>query len=143
MIKFFKQKNKGFTLVETLVAISIFTMSILGLLSTLSRGVTDTSYAKQKMVASYLAEEGIEYLRNQRDNYVLYNETTGLTWAQFKAAFANPSYPTTSDYSNYTRTLTMSLVNTDEVKISSTVSWNQGSGPHSITLLENLYNWVE
>ena len=50
MIKFFGQKNRGpapyeargfrsgFTLVETLVAISIFTVSILGLLAVLSQG---------------------------------------------------------------------------------------------------------
>ncbi|MEK7081104.1 MAG: prepilin-type N-terminal cleavage/methylation domain-containing protein [Patescibacteria group bacterium] len=84
MQKFLKQKNKGFTLVETLVAISIFTVSILGLLMVLSQGIADTNYAKQKMIAAYLAQEGIEYIRNMRDTYVLYTEATGNDWNAFK-----------------------------------------------------------
>ena len=96
MIKFFKQKNKnkvcpakpwrsrGFTLVETLVAISIFSMSIVAIMSVLGNGVSDTNYAKQKMIASYLAQEGIEYIRNMRDTYVLYTDTTGNDWDAFK-----------------------------------------------------------
>jgi len=92
MMKFFSQKNKGrktlnavkgFTLVETLVAISIFSVSILGLLSLLASSIANTTYAKDKMIAGYLAQEGIEYIRNMRDNYVLY--PTNGTWASFTA----------------------------------------------------------
>ena len=44
----------------------------------------------------------------------------------------------------FTRKITMQVVNVNETKISSTVSWVQGSGtPPSVTLSENLYNWVE
>lgn len=72
MIKNFK-KNTGFTLVETLVAISIFSVSIIALMSVLSDGISDTGYAKKKIIASYLAQEGIEYIRNMRDNYIFYD----------------------------------------------------------------------
>lgn len=78
----FPQKNTGFTLVETLVAISIFTVSLLGLMSVLASGITTTNYAKQKILASYLAQEGVEYIRNVRDNNVLY-PSTGKTWNSF------------------------------------------------------------
>jgi prepilin-type N-terminal cleavage/methylation domain-containing protein len=88
MIKLFKKNNKGFTLVETLVAISIFSMSVLGLLIILSNSIADTSYAKQKITAGYLAQEGIEYLRNMRDTYVLYSDTTSNDWGKFKAKLA-------------------------------------------------------
>jgi len=86
MSKFFKQKNtgrqilslsKGFTLVETLVAISIFTVSLLGMMSVLGSSIANTSYAKQKMLATYLAQEGIEYVRNMRDTYILYPANGG------------------------------------------------------------------
>jgi prepilin-type N-terminal cleavage/methylation domain-containing protein len=83
MTQQFLQKNKGFTLIETLVAISIFSMSILGLLSVLSSGIADTNYAKQKVIAGYLAQEGIEYVRNMRDTYILY-PSQGLSWAIFE-----------------------------------------------------------
>jgi type II secretory pathway pseudopilin PulG len=85
-IRKFRRTNKGFTLVETLVAISIFSMSILGLLSILASGISDTSYAKQKMAAGYLAEEGIEYMRNMRDTFVLYDATDSQTgWSSFSS----------------------------------------------------------
>jgi prepilin-type N-terminal cleavage/methylation domain-containing protein len=72
-LKNIKESKEGFTLVETLVSITIFSVAILGLLSILASSITDTTYAKQEMIAGYLAQEGIEYVRNARDNYVLYN----------------------------------------------------------------------
>ena len=50
-------KNTGFTLVETLVAISIFSMSLVALMSILGSGISDTNYAKQKIIAGYLTQE--------------------------------------------------------------------------------------
>ncbi|MEK7572604.1 MAG: type II secretion system protein [Patescibacteria group bacterium] len=87
MFNYFKQKNKnksGFTLVETLIAISIFSMSIVALMSVLATGIADTNYAKNKIIASYLAEEGIEYIKNMRDTYVIYGSTSTQGWNDFK-----------------------------------------------------------
>ena len=141
-MKIFIKNKKAFTLVETLVAISIFTMAILGLMSILSKGVTDTSYAKQKMTASYLAQDGIEYVRNLRDTDVLYTETTSKNWTTFiNELTAGISYPSPDPI--FTRTITWVSVSATEVKIISTVSWNQGSGPHSVVFSESLHNWVE
>ena|SRR3989338_3788048 len=78
--------RRGFTLIETLVAISIFTTSLLGIMSVLASSISSTTYAKQKMVASYLAQEGIEFVRNMRDTYVLYDSTNTQTgWNAFNA----------------------------------------------------------
>ena len=82
--------NKGFTLVEVLVAISIFTISITALMSTLASGISDTTYAKNKMTATYLAQEGIEYIRNMRDDYMLFDpQASGNGWGDFITAI-NP-----------------------------------------------------
>ncbi len=194
MIKIFKQKNKachskpwrsrGFTLVETLIALSIFSVSVVALMSFLSQGISNTGYAKKKMIATYLAQEGVEYLRNMRDSYVLYSSTTGIDWSNFKAKLApcnpdgecgfdaslsvtdnnaifkcsqhfnfcklflsNGNYNSTSTGSDsgFTRTVWMDTagLGQDEVRISSTVSWTQGTTPYNITLTENIFNWVE
>jgi prepilin-type N-terminal cleavage/methylation domain-containing protein len=103
MFNYLKQINKkdtsvkftaGFTLVETLVAIAIFSMSILGLMTVLAKGIADTNYAKFKTTASFLAEEGIEYVRNIRDTYVL-NDSSGTVagWSKFITAVSTPCVP--------------------------------------------------
>ncbi|MFA6076918.1 MAG: prepilin-type N-terminal cleavage/methylation domain-containing protein [Candidatus Paceibacterota bacterium] len=82
----------GFTLVEVLVAISIFTVSLIGIMSVLASGIANTNYAKQKMIATYLAQEGIEYIRNMRDTAVLYGN--GNPWeGSFKAQLSSCNDP--------------------------------------------------
>ncbi|MBP9714885.1 MAG: prepilin-type N-terminal cleavage/methylation domain-containing protein [Candidatus Pacebacteria bacterium] len=90
MFKFLKQKNNssGFTLVETLVAIAIFTTSVVAMMVILGDSLSNLTYAKRKLTATYLAQEGVEYMRNLRDTYVLYSapgETTNDAWNDFKA----------------------------------------------------------
>jgi len=156
MIKFLKQRNTGFThqnfqkkisggftLVETLIAISIFSVSIVAMMSILGRGISDVNYAKKKLTASYLAQEGIEYVRNMRDNAVLYTDITGNDWATFRDGTLASITPSPPVDSSFTRAIQKIVINPNEVKIYSTVSWNQGSGPISISLTENLFNWVE
>lgn len=187
MIKFLEQKNRacpvklqrsrGFTLVETLIAISIFSVSVVSMMSVLGSGISDTNYAKKKIIAGYLAQEGIEYVRNMRDTYILYTTVPGNSWGGFKSKLSpcnstsgcrfdtvfphdvfvcnNPNdcklYVSNGSYSTnpsgvdsgFTRKIWVTVVGTDEVKIYSTVSWVQGSGPVSITFSENLFNWVE
>lgn len=74
----------GFTLVETLVAISIFSVSILGLMTFLSDGISTTGYAKKKIISVYLAQEGIESVRNMRDSFI-FSESPSRTWTTFRA----------------------------------------------------------
>ncbi len=83
MKNIFQKINRGFTLVETLVALSIFSFAVLGMLVILGGGVKNVNYAKSKIVATYLAQEGIEYFRNLRDNYVLYTIPSSDGWVNF------------------------------------------------------------
>ena len=134
-------KGGGFTLVETLVAISIFTVSILGIMSVLASGISETSYAKQKMTASYLAQEGIEYMRNIRDTNVLYSVNGG--WTGFNVAVDSTTLFPPSDVS-FTRRIQKIPVpgDSNQIKIISTVSWTHSSGAKSVTFSENLFNWA-
>jgi len=74
-------QNKGFTLVETLVAIAIFATSVTGLISITARGINDNVFVKNKIIASYLSQEGLELVRNMRDTSIL--PENAVTWQEF------------------------------------------------------------
>jgi prepilin-type N-terminal cleavage/methylation domain-containing protein len=76
-------KKRGFTLVEVLVAVSIFSVSIVGIMTVLGKSISDTEYAQRKMISEYLAQEGVEYIRNMRDTFVLYAPAGQNGWDLF------------------------------------------------------------
>lgn len=75
--------NAGFTLIETLVALSIFTISIVGLISATAGGLNNVTYAKNKITAMALSAEGVELVRNLRDTKSLTSDTG---WSDFLSA---------------------------------------------------------
>lgn len=73
------QKNKGFTLIEMLIAVLIFSLSLAALMTISSRGMRISRDAQDQVVADYLALEGIEAVRNIRDS-VLLRQLNIPTW---------------------------------------------------------------
>ncbi len=71
------QTNKGFTLIETLVAISLLVIAVSSPLSLAARSLFSAHYAKDQLVASHLAQEAIEIVRQKRDqNLMLFLKDT-------------------------------------------------------------------
>ncbi|MDQ5948902.1 MAG: hypothetical protein QG589_27 [Patescibacteria group bacterium] len=62
-----QQNRRGFTLVETMVAISILSISILGIFTAVQNGLATSGLAKDQITAFYLVQESMEYIRNMRD----------------------------------------------------------------------------
>ena len=71
-----QKNNKGFTLVETLVAIIILMSATAGIMVISGGTVGTTALAKNTIIANALSQEGIEMIRAIRDTSVL-NETPG------------------------------------------------------------------
>jgi len=61
------KNQKGFTLVETLVAIGILSLSLAGTFTAAQNGLQNSTFAKDQITASYLAQEAVEYIKNIRD----------------------------------------------------------------------------
>ncbi len=65
------QKERGFTLIETLVAISILVVAVTAPLSLASQSLFASLYAKDQVAAAYLAQEAIEVVRQKRDQNMM------------------------------------------------------------------------
>ena len=66
-----KTSRKGFTLVETLVAITVLLLAIAGAFTAAQSGLKSASTAQNQITAFYLAQDAFEYVRNVRDTYKL------------------------------------------------------------------------
>ena len=72
--KYIKTNKKyGFTLVESLVAISILSISILGTYTAVQNSLQSSTIAKDQVIGFYLAQEGMEYIKNVRDENALHS----------------------------------------------------------------------
>ncbi len=63
----------GFTLIETMVAVSLLAVAIVAPMTLVSRSLAAAVYARDQVTAFYLAQEGIEAVRSVRDNSILHN----------------------------------------------------------------------
>lgn len=67
---------KGFTLIETLVAVLLLVTAVAGPLTIASKGLSAAIIARDQMVAFYLAQDAVEYVRFVRDS----NKLAGTAW---------------------------------------------------------------
>jgi type II secretion system protein I len=76
----------GFTLVEVFVAISILSLAILATFTAVQGSIRSAGFAEDQIVAYYLAQEGLEFIRNARDE-------NGIKNTQFISSGSSTSQP--------------------------------------------------
>jgi prepilin-type N-terminal cleavage/methylation domain-containing protein len=59
--------NNGFTLIEVLMAMAIISIGLLGVIALVNQNLNANVVNKNYLVASMLAQEGLELVRNRRD----------------------------------------------------------------------------
>lgn len=86
-----KPGEKGFTLVEVLVSISILLVVILGPMTIAQKGMQNAYFASERVTAVFLAQEAMEYFEHERNEAALqkFRQYTGGaaapdTWAKFR-----------------------------------------------------------
>ena len=78
-VTIYKRQNKsGFTLVESLVAITILIIGVLGPMMAATRGITDGLYAQNQLIATHLAQEALELASIQLKNNTVDNFLGGF-----------------------------------------------------------------
>jgi len=71
-----EKNSKGFTIMEVIVAIFILTIGVIGVYALITQTVSISTFSRDEMTAAYLAQEGVEIVRNIRDS----NYINGQTW---------------------------------------------------------------
>lgn len=80
-----KNPKRGFTLVETMVAIAVLAVALVGPFVAIRTSLTASYIARDQLIASALAQEGMEYVRSIRDNNYLNNRS----WLDGLALYSN------------------------------------------------------
>lgn len=75
----FKKDKSGFTIVESMVAIGVLTISILAAFGAVQSSLQNSIGVKDQITAHFLAQEGMEFIRNIRDANTLAYQTDGTT----------------------------------------------------------------
>lgn len=84
------QTQKGFTLLEVLIAITILIFAITATFTAAQSGLQSSIESKEQVIAYYMAQEAVEFIRNVRDT----NSLAGVTWLTGVADQAgDPCYP--------------------------------------------------
>ncbi len=84
---YYQNKQTGFSLVETLVAVSILLIVIVGPMTISARTAKSSSFASEQVQAFFLAQEGLELAQAARDEVTLKyfkdDIVTPTPWADF------------------------------------------------------------
>lgn len=85
------QKNSGFTLIETMIAVFILVVAMVGLLGLISSSLFAARYAKNDIIANYLVQEAIDSIRNDRDTFAFQKvaDTSIGGWSNFRSKYSS------------------------------------------------------
>lgn len=163
-------KNSGFTLIETLAALSVLTLAVIGPLALASYAIRSASVSQNQFTTFYLAQEAMEYIKNKRDNIALagasdWLEGLGNCRGTRGCVIDIPNnniincgggdcpkikYDSATGFYNYSSGVETSFIREiklndvvagREARITVTVSWQEIFGPKSFILEENIFNW--
>lgn len=131
----------GFSVVEVLLAVSIFALIVTALFGAYFYGQEASVLAGNRTRAAIFAEEGLEAARNIRDaGFVnLTDGTHGLSIAGNQWTFSG-----SSDTSGiFTRSIAVSSLDSHRKQVTSTVTWQQNPQRTGVaTLTVELANWL-
>lgn len=161
------KKMRGFTLLEVIMAMFLITVGVGGSFMLIQRMVAFSGEHVNKLTASYLAQEGIELVRNLRDsNFLKQYSGTGGTWNDGLTACesgcemdyndtglvsysgqplkTNGSFYTydMGEDTNFKRKITITQTDESTLKVNVEVFWEDRGFTRSVEGSGELYNWL-
>jgi type II secretory pathway pseudopilin PulG len=154
-------KQRGYLLIESIIAITLLVVGFLGMLALLSNSIALNRVVNDQFIANYLAMEGLEIVKNFIDANVMQGkpwneninngdfeleyqssqlENNQNRYILFDSASNRYSYKTGSQTA-FKRTIYIDFVNPEQVKVNSLVKWTSRKGKFGINLEDHFFNW--
>ncbi len=155
------KNNKGFTLLETIVAVGLIVVGLIAALALITNSLFYVSNIQDRLAAANLMAEGIEVTKNIRDNnwlqnkvwndgfladgdyQVAYNSTTLSSFSGSPLLLdSNGLYNYTSGaVTPYVRKISIANFSNYEIRIIATVTWQRRGITYSSSAEDHLFNW--
>jgi len=154
--------KKGFTLLEVIVAIFLIMVGVAASLILINKTISQMALSTSQLTAAYLAQEGIEIVRNIRDTNWIENAPSwsdGLGAGDWEADYNDQAltsyvfpgrflkfdgtfynYDAGTD-TKFKRKITIVPDGSDKLKVTVSVDWVEKQKNQSVIVKENLYNW--
>ena len=153
--------SAGQLLIESGIAISILIVALLGILGLLSRSLGLNNVVSSQYIASNLASEGIEVMKNLIDSNIVqlrpWNEgiDSGFYEVAFDSLAVNQDqsrfllFDSAGNNYNYQtgqptffkRVIEVENIGADEIKVNSRVNWQIKGVSYSVNLEDHFFNW--
>ncbi|MFA5747095.1 MAG: prepilin-type N-terminal cleavage/methylation domain-containing protein [Candidatus Paceibacterota bacterium] len=139
-----KNKEKGQSLVELMIAMGLFALSAAAITLLVLDSYVAVRAGQEKTRAVFLAEEGMEAARAIRDNN--WSNLTvgdhGIVVSSNRWYFSGTQEDISSKLKNGTRKITVEQVDTDRKKVTSLVSWDfSETRSQEVSLVSYFSNW--
>lgn len=155
-------KQKGYLLIESVVAITLLIVGFLGMLALLSNSIALNRVVNDQFIGNYLTMEGVEIIKNFIDGNIIQGKpwNKNINNGDFEVSYISSQlepyqkrrllFDSTNNKYNYqtgaqtafTRVISIKFINADEVKVNSIVKWSgRGGGKFEINLEDHFFNW--
>lgn len=142
-------KKEGQSLFELVIAIGIVALVLVAILSASTISVRNSTFSKEQAIASRFTQQAIEWLRGQRDGdwntFKSRGSSTGTTWCLNSldwnsVGVCNSAIPSTN-FSREAEIIYNPAADKDQITVTVSTFWTDGSKQHSIEVTTVLSNW--
>jgi Tfp pilus assembly protein PilV len=135
-----RARHLGFSTIEVILAATVFGVLVTALTGAVVYGRASSADAGETNRAHYLAEEGVEAIRNIRDVSYASLPASG-DWGLQKSAGVWTLTGTSDSSGIFSRKATFTTVDTTHKNVVVTVSWSTGSATNQVTATARFVNW--
>jgi prepilin-type N-terminal cleavage/methylation domain-containing protein len=169
--KLIQGNKQGFTLMEVIISIAVVLTALVSALALITFSTAGIRLNKSKIIASGLAQEGLELVKNIRDNNWLHNcpacdrrtvgtWRTGLGVGDWRVQYNSgvllsfSSTPLRIDSSgfyqydsgsntSFYRKINIQYISDDQIKVVSEITWSENGRNQIVSAETRYYNWLK